>query len=221
MGKAWERKSKISLRNTQTRSIKNTFLIYCEGVVTEPEYFKSFPVNTETHVFSKGFGRSKTSLVEKTIQELSKALFLKGQAQYDPDRQIWVVFDMDYKGRDEDYKDFDKAIVIAKENQLQVAYSNDAFELWFVLHEKLWTPTCTRKIFYEELSKKFGFNYEKKGKGVEFAKTLYNTFLKDQHTAIKNAEKLFKTQKHLRPSQQNPCTLVYELVEELNKCLKP
>ncbi len=51
-------------------------------------------------------------------------------------------------------------------------------------------------------------------------KKLYLFFLKNQPVALKFAAKLYQTQKDLQPSQQNPCTLVYELVLALNKCLK-
>ena len=41
-----------------------------EVIRTEPEYFKSFPVNTETKVEAIGIGRSKTALVEKALELL-------------------------------------------------------------------------------------------------------------------------------------------------------
>lgn len=42
----------------------------------------------------------------------------------------WIVFDKD------DYQDFDEAIEFAGKNGFEVAYSNQAFELWFLLHFK-------------------------------------------------------------------------------------
>ena len=53
-----------------------------------------------------------------------------------------------------------------------------------------------------------------------YAKKLYTFFEKTQVQAIAYAAKLHKKQSDLKPSQQNPCTLVYELVNELNKCLR-
>jgi hypothetical protein len=66
--KAWENRINTSRRRVPNRDIKNTFLIYCEEVNTEPEYFKSFPVTTETEVIAIGLGRSHRALVEKSTK---------------------------------------------------------------------------------------------------------------------------------------------------------
>ena len=67
---------------------KNIFLIFCEGENTEPEYFRSFPVNTETIVEAVGLGRSRTALVNRILDIASGKEFLLHQKNYDPDRQI-------------------------------------------------------------------------------------------------------------------------------------
>jgi hypothetical protein len=77
--KAWENRVNTSKRRVPNREIKNTFLIYCEGVNTEPECFKSFPVTTETEVIAIGLGRSCRALVEKIIQLLERDNYLAGQ----------------------------------------------------------------------------------------------------------------------------------------------
>lgn len=40
--------------------------------------------------------------------------------------------------------DFNRAIVLAQEKGFKVAYSNDAFELWFILHYQLLEAQLTR-----------------------------------------------------------------------------
>ena len=63
-------------------------------------------------------------------------------------------------------------------------------------------------------------SYESMGKKRNFAANLYLKLQNMQQTALKNAEKLYKLQESELPADQNPCTTVFELVNELNKCLK-
>jgi len=203
------------------RQVQNTFLIYCEGVNTEPAYFEAFPVNTETIVRAIGLGMNRSSLVKEIIRRASEQGYLWGQPDFDQDRQIWCVFDRDARGLPGEDEDFDEAVRLAMEQGLNVAYSNDAFELWFCLHDHYIDTQLHRKQFYERLSKRFGFNYEDNGKGKEFARSLYALFLPLQSKAIQHAERLHKEyESEPKPSRHNPCTTVYQLVANLNKCLK-
>lgn len=218
--KAWNKRPSTSKRELGNREIRNLFHIYCEGENTETEYFKSFPVNTETRVEAIGLGISKTALVEKTIELLGKEKLLKGQSKYDADRQLWVVFDYDIDDKKTLDKDFNNAIQLAIRKGIRVAYSNDSFELWFVLHYQYQTAAATRFDYYRMLSEKLNCNYEEDGKTKAFSKSLYALFLKDQPKAIQNARRLYEEKKLETFSNQNPCTTVFQLVEELNKCIR-
>jgi RloB-like protein len=213
--KPWAKRSSSKRREIIDRSIKNTFLIYCEGENTEPIYFKSFPVTTETKIEAIGLGMSKTALVEKVLK------LIEGKEQ-DQDQQIWVVFDRDvtYDNLQQGNQDFNNAIELAHQNNLRCAYSNDCFELWFVLHDEYLTSALHRTHVYEKLSKKLNCSYEKEGKDTDYAKSLYGIFLPKIGEAINNARKLHQLNITLDYHQQNPCTTVYELVEELNKNLR-
>lgn len=220
LNKAWKQRLMTDKRELGNREIRNLFHIFCEGENTEPEYFKSFPVNTETKVTAIGLGRSKTALVEKVIELLGREKLLKRQANYDPDRQLWVVFDYDYRGDVNEEVDFNNAIELAKRKGIRVAYSNDSFELWLVLHYQYQTAAATRFDYYRMLSEKLNYNYEKEGKTREFSKSLYVLFLKDQPKAIQHARSLYKEKQGETFSNQNPCTTIFQLVEELNKCIR-
>ncbi len=213
--KPWAKRQYASRSETSNRTIKNTFLIYCEGENTEPEYFKSFPVTTDTKVEAIGLGMSKTALVEKVI-DLVKDL------EKDNEQQIWVVFDRDvqYENSQQGHQDFNKAIRLAHENEIKCAYSNDCFEIWFVLHYEYLTSALHRTHVYEKLSKKLNCSYEKEGKDINYARSLYGIFLQNIEIAINNARKLHKLNINLDYHEQNPCTTVYELVEELNKVIR-
>jgi hypothetical protein len=217
--KPWARKA-LARDVSIIRQAHNIFLIYCEGENTEPEYFRSFPVNTETLVEAVGLGMSRTALVQRILQMAEEKKMLPGQRQHDPDRQIWAVFDHDDRGEGES-KDFDEAVHLATANGLRVAYSNDAFELWFFLHDAYVDGQLNREHYFTHLSKAFGFNYREEGKKWEFSRSLYSIYLDRQPQAIRRAQQLLASHQHEpRPSRQNPCTKVHLLVLELNACLK-
>lgn len=105
------------------------FLRVCEGKKTEPNYFRKFPVDQKViKPDIKGEGKTTKSLVEKAIE-------LKQETEnYNPDQdQIWCVFDRDKNPKNsKGSKNFNDALKLAKKNELKVAYSNDAFELWYI-----------------------------------------------------------------------------------------
>lgn len=195
---------------------QKSFLIVCEGE-TEEFYFKSFPVPTAI-VKPIAAGMSNIQLVEYA-ENLSKLEEYKGY-------EVWCVFDFDIDLTKENQKqDYDFAIEYAKKQGFKVAYSNDAFELWYVLHYKdIASGELHRDVYFDFLGKKWDINYRKHGKSIEFAKTVYQKLENDkeasQSEAIKRAKRLLETQKNEPYSEQNPCTKVFELVEELNKYLK-
>jgi len=218
--KAWNKRKLINKRELGNLIIRNLFHIYCEGENTETEYFKSFLVNTETIITAIGLGRSKTSLVEKTIELLTRDGLMKRQPNFDADRQLWVVFDYDIRGDVNEAADFNHAIEVAIQKGIHVAYSNDSFELWFVLHFQYQTAAVTRFEYYEILSSKLNLNYEEVGKSKDFVKSVYHILLSNQSKALQNAKRLHEQKINESFCDQNPCTTVYKLVEELNKCIK-
>ena len=92
---------------------KPLILIVCEGENTEPSYFNQFRLSSAT-VKSIGEGYERTEV-------------LKNENQYD---QVWCVFDKD----DFDDNDFNTAIQKAETQDFKVAYSNQSFEYWLILH---------------------------------------------------------------------------------------
>jgi len=108
-----------SQRKVDTREVKQTFLIVCEGEKTEPNYFKSFRVPTVV-IEVKGLGENPSRLVESAK---------KWQKEDDYD-QVWCVFDRDSWPE----QDFYNAIKNATEQGFGVAYSHECFELWYILH---------------------------------------------------------------------------------------
>ena len=215
--KAWNKKPEKEMLWAEKVEKMKQFLIICEGENTEPEYFKSFPVGN-AEVESYGLGMSKTALVNAALKKLKNDEDAKR-------KEVWVVFDMDIKGDQSGQlkEDYNNAIELATRNKLRVAYSNDAFELWFLLHYQYFDSQITRHEYYEKLSTLWNCNYEKVGKQIEFSRKIYQQLENDERVsqleAFARAERLLNDQIDMVFSDQNPCTTVFQLVEELNKYL--
>jgi RloB-like protein len=188
-------------RKVETREVRSRFLIVCEGTKTEPNYFRSFRVpKNVVAVDVHGLGQNPSKLV-KSARELKDK-----DDDYD---QIWLVFDRDSWTP----QDFNSAMSSAKSAGFKVAYSNEAFELWYILHfEYLNTPT-SRHDYGDKLTKMLGQKYEKN------SENMYDQLLNEQHSAIGNAKKLLKQYDRHNPEKDNPSTTVHLLVQELNKSI--
>jgi len=185
---------------TRTRELRPRFLIVCEGEQTEPNYFKSFRVSVDVKVI--GTGRSTTDLVEYAKMLKNKAK--RNQQAY---TAVWVVFDRD----DFSPESFNRAIEQAERAGFGVAYSNEAFELWYVLHFDYMDSAISRQQYQDILSKRLVEPYRKNDT------TLYARLLHRLPDAIRNAERLLASyQPNHNPAYDNPCTAVHHLVQELN-----
>ena len=185
-----------SERKVDNREVKQTFLIVCEGEKTEPNYFKSFRiVSARIHVHGVGFNPSK--LIEETKK-------LSNEDDYD---QVWCVFDRD----DWSKEDFNNAIVKAEKEGFRVAYSNEAFELWYVLHFEFLNTGIPRKDYIHKLENLLGHKYQKNSQEI------YDEIKSRQAKAIKNAENLLNQYSPTKPGHDNPSTTVHLLVKELNR----
>ncbi|MEA3495126.1 MAG: RloB family protein [Bacteroidota bacterium] len=213
--KAWLKKVRPSEYKIETKEPEKVILIVGEGQ-TEKLYFESFPVLSLTVEAVDLGGQSKQKLIEST-----ESIIKERTTKYD---EIWCVFDMDIKKGEKEFSDFDNAIRSGEAKGYNIAYSNDAFEVWFYLHYQYNDQENHRKFYYKALGEKWNLNYEKDGKTYDFCKTIYSKLLSDEDScqakAIERAKKLFKTQENLDFHKQNPVTKVYELVEYLNSKIR-
>ena len=196
------RKRKIPLRYA--------ILVVCEGEQTEKHYFNSFS-SRKLHVNVQPY-------VGDPRQIVLRAELLKAKKAYD---ETWVVFDLDYnpsRGR-EQYNEFHQALALARKLDIGVAYSIDAFELWFRLHYESVSNGLSRKALYKDLSRRWGINYESDGKREQFAKSIFGRLAADEDAdielALQRAEKLWGRKQHLPIEEQNPITTVHLLVKKL------
>lgn len=204
-------------RLEDVKSKRRFFLIVCEGEKTEPNYFESLKNNLPKGVLDVcafkivGTGHNTVSLVNNAM-----TLRNNWQAQTNrPIDKLWIVFDKDSFSD----QSFNSAIqtCIATPN-VDCAWTNEAFELWYLLHFHYYNTGISRKQYQdliEENFKKQGLNGYKYKKNSTEMYSLLETYA-NKENAIKNAvklEKLYAAQQNY--STQNPCTMVYKLVAEL------
>ena len=189
---------------------KPTILIVCEGQNTEPSYFNQFRLSTAT-VVPIGEGYSTDSLVRRA-EELSR------DGEYD---QVWCVFDADPTPDNPHHSaNFNRAIQLAEANGFGLAYSNQAFEYWLILHfndhqgGKMDRSTYDDKL--NKLLKPFAVSYD--GKGCKrITEELFDVLDERKLLAISRAKRNFNRLDHSNPAMEESSTTVFQLVEELLK----
>lgn len=204
-----------------TRALRERILIVCEGAKTEPGYFRGL-IRThrlnavvlddarEVNIEVDGAGRSTKSLVE-----YAESRQLAGRDRY---MEIWCVFDKD------DFPDdaFDNAIAKTREHPfLRAAWSNESFELWYVLHFQYLDSAPARsggkarEYYVDQLEKHLR---QLRGNGYTKNDPQLDATLGDQRrtTAIQRARTLGLQYANDTPChKRKPATRVYELVERL------
>lgn len=198
----------------------NSFLIVTEGECTERLYFEGMQklilekvggtVDVKPIIDIHGKGRSTGKLIEATEKIVKKAPILY--------QNIWVVFDKD------ENDDFDKAIEDGKSKGYNIGWSNQSFEYWLYLHFNYSDSALHRDLWYDKLNKIFfDYNlgngtYEKNYEGIYNMVNIYDGV----NTAIKNAKRRMANFDETRnkPSEYDPGTEVYKLVEQLKSYLE-
>ncbi len=184
------------------REVSQTFLIVCEGLKTEPNYFRAFRVKSAAVEIEHG-PTTPYQIVERAI-----ALSEKKKGGFD---QVWVVFDRDIHPR------YSEAVSKARANRIQVAHSNACFEVWYLLHFDYFEQGRTRSeyetILSEKMEAELVVSYEK------CREDMYELLAPFQAKAIKQAKKQLQACPQADHAEHNPTTTVHKLVIELNKCL--
>lgn len=219
------RQDPLLIRPVPYLSEKPTILIVCEGKNTEPSYFNKFRVSSAS-IRTVGEGYNTVSLVERAKYLSEKKWFKRKGVQFD---QVWCVFDADTDPEHPKQSEkFNEAIVLAESYNFHVAYSNQAFEYWLILHfEDHQGEPLHRSLYDERLNNhlsKYGVEYD----GIKRKKVTESFFAllegKDQKIskprvllAIERARRNYKRFDHTNPAAEESSTTVYRLVEELRR----
>lgn len=213
--KAQRRAEPVLERPVAELTAKPSILIVCEGENTEPSYFNQFRLSSAI-VKSVGEGYNTISLV-------NRALELSQQGSFD---QVWCVFDKD----DFNEQDFNDAIQIAKSNNFGIAYSNQSFEYWLILHFNDHQGGGMHRNDYNDkinsLLKPYKVKYDGNGSKIveeDFFELLdgidEKTKNKRVDLAIARAERNDKQFDHTNPAREESSTTVFRLIQELLKHL--
>ena len=187
-------------RLVDTRDIRQRFLIICEGE-TEKVYFEGFHAPHVVMRVKSGDSDPLRLVVQARDHQ---------RRERDAFDQIWCVFDRDVVPVER----FSRALQEAEESAIHIAYSNPAFELWFLLHFE----TCgalTRQDSIQRLGRWLKRPY-KKG---DFR--LYEALEARQEEAVDRATRLLANYHFRNPTADNPSTTVHLLVQELRRFSRP
>ena len=208
---------------------RRSYLIVCEGEKTEPNYFralsKCLPRNMVENVVVEGVGGTPDYLLQFAKEKIDERM-RKGQP---PFYYVWLVFDRD------DFRHFSDTIsaVDALNRKREsmpprcralehwdCAWSNEAFEIWYLLHFREELGGAVSRTRYCEMLTREIRNYTGNG-DYEYRKNDPGTFrLLSPNTvsAIERAKRCLAHQiaEHgMVASMMNPATRVHLLVESL------
>ncbi len=207
-------------RKKDVRNKRVYYLIVCEGAATEPNYFEGLKqdlpkgVLTAYQIDIEGTGRNTQSLVDEALR--LKTDYEKNTTR--PVDKLWVVFDRDSFAAN----DFNNAILRCAQNipEIGCAWSNEAFELWYLLHFHYYQNAMNRQQYQgliEDNLRPFlgeAYRYEKNSREMYALLKEYGNV----ENAIRNAQRLAETYGERQDyANHNSCTMVFQLVSELLK----
>ena len=210
-------KSRSLSRKKPARATFPTLLIVCEGRNTEPSYFNALKFKTAT-IEAVGQGCNTLSLVRRAQQLVTSKAF----------DEVWCVFDKD----DFPDQDFNQAIVLASAKGFRVAYSNQAFEYWLLLHFNDHQGGALHRNHYADPINRaiqpLGAWYDAAGSKIitpEFFHLLfgYDTKYKKRRVdlAIERAKRIYERYSHQSPADEESSTTVHVLLDHLLAFSRP
>lgn len=202
-----KRKKERERVKTKDRKLgKVRWLIVCEGKKTEPNYFigldnflkEKLEKDYKLIIEVSGEGMNTLSLVDKAIK-----IRKQNNINY---AEIFVIFDKDSFLDDT----FNNAINKCNANKFIPIWSNESFELWYLLHFIYNESKNTRQEYCEKLTSHLGENYQKNDK------QMFETLLPKIKIAYKNSKKLDNlAKKEYSCAKKNPCTQMHLIFDEL------
>jgi hypothetical protein len=224
--------------DTRQEDHLTNFIIFCEDSVSECHYFKFF----ETSFIKVNPIPNQKSGFKHIINALSYCIDHSLDIENGAEKHVWCVFDRD-KNAEVDRTtaadvDFDESIELCRRKNINEAWSNDAFELWILLHfedvdisqessksrayyyarldqifKNLPNPNerLTRSLSHPTFSYKNDLKKEKNFRDIVIPELISNTKI-----ACRRAKALYNSHEEGKPNHEKaPNTLVFKLVESL------
>lgn len=181
-------------RRKPSREPARSVLVLVEGAETETQYLNGVLRALDLKsVEVRGPAGVPKSMVETAVEE---------KPDYD---EVWCVFDVDSHPR------LNEALEQARANKINVALSNPCFEVFLLLHYRLYTKPCDRREVIREL-RKYIPKYDKK---IDFGPLWLL-----HPEAAKNNEALTKWHRSRGTVGNAPSTGVFQLIDRLEKIAK-
>ncbi|WP_225974898.1 RloB family protein [Arachidicoccus ginsenosidivorans] len=148
-----------------------------------------------------------------------------------PYDEIWCVFDRDPATSNKTghtAQNFNKAIQLAKKEKIEVAYSNQAFEYWLILHfldhQGGKFPRTEYNTKLNKSLKPFNCKYDGNSSKIVTTELFDVLESKEPKTnkihrdlAIIRAEKIYNRLDHSNPANEESSTTIFKLVKRLLK----
>lgn len=202
-----------SARKAQPRRLlPENHLFVTEGTKTEPNYLYGL-IDELARQLGSGVKNQLT-----VVPDGRNTLFLLEQAEQflqnttDLYQHVWVLYDLDDFPLDRFDNTVHRCEALTKRScelgygpKFHAIWSNQCFELWFLLHFCPLDADISRKAYSEKLSEEL----REKGLCEKYEKrdpSLFSYLRPYLPDALRNAQRLADTCKGLAPSQSAPCT---------------
>ncbi|WP_107923283.1 RloB family protein [Lysinibacillus parviboronicapiens] len=188
----------MRVRQQGNRTLRKTILIYCEGE-TERIYFEQLRILKRSKMVSV-----KIKNVKRSAIKLAQHAFRDSSYQYFD--EVWIVFDKD----DLTEKQLEEVNVFCEEKNIQIAYTNEAFELWLLLHfeEVDVKEKYPRAVLNDKMEQHLGVARYFRHKADE---TIIAPIALRHEVAIKNCADMMALRK--TKSRDNPYCNIHEMIQ--------
>lgn len=217
-------------RKKDTRNKILSVLIACEDETSAPTYFKMIVKRLKNDKVitqdSLVIANHKHNTPMGVLNDLLNHK-IDGKNYKDFEHK-WIVIDRDaprVNGGGHSTNEFNGALSSANNKKVEVAYANDSYELWYLLHFNPRTTAILRDEILKEVIKKLKEKNPTKFRDLDnenikskkCTELIYEELLELQPIAIKNAENLLESYGgNHNPEGDNPSTTIHKLVEILN-----
>ena len=201
------REQNLNRPRLAARHVGQRVVVWCNGEVTETNYFEDLRRDKRLHSLLVVEGRCEMNacLVSKLREDIERDSLAS-------DTKYYVVFDVDALGHPDRLAKVESAIALCGQGDIKITpiISNECFELWFLLHYAYLDTHIHRSEIADKVTERIGESYRKDT-------PMYHRLKDKQSDAIRNAKTLYTNKQDIsQESQRAPYTKVHELVEFLN-----